>query len=114
MRIVIFSGAFLGISIANAEILAGWNYFSPNNGIVNSCVNDMTPDVSATGISGNIGGNVNSAFPSTSGESRSGTAYDHGFDTFGRLVGTGSTAESHSLSSLPIVKNGERSTTSCH
>lgn len=86
----------LAVGVTKADILAGWNEFAPNDNAVNSYVDDSSPDVSVSGISGIIGGNVNAAFTSVGGGERSGSAYDQGFDTFGNLAGTGSAAAADS------------------
>lgn len=78
------------VPLEQAGMLAGWNFFSPNNNIVNNYVDDSSPDVALPGIAALIGGEVNPAFSSTGGGSRSDASYDQMGITFGGLVGTGS------------------------
>ena len=88
------------VPLVQDGILAGWNFFSPNSGLVNDYVNDSSPDVALPGISAFIGGEVNPAYPSTGGGSRAGASYDQGGITFGDSVGTGSAAAAASGVSL--------------
>ncbi len=75
-------------------MLAGWNFFAPNNNTVNNHVGDTTPDVASPGITAQIGAGVHPAYPVVGGGSRSGSPYDQGDITFGGVAGTGSdTAE---------------------
>lgn len=84
----------MAVPLSQEGILAGWNFFSPNDGVVNSYIDDSSPDVALPGIVALIGGEVNPAFPSTGGGSRSNTNFNQGGITFGTLAGTGSpTAE---------------------
>jgi hypothetical protein len=78
------------VPLEQAGMLAGWNFFSPNDGVVNSYVDDSSPDVVLPGVVALLGGEVNPAFPATGGGSRAGAGYDQGGITFGGLVGTGS------------------------
>ncbi|VGO12002.1 hypothetical protein PDESU_00550 [Pontiella desulfatans] len=80
----------MALPLEQEGILAGWNYFAPNNNVVNDYVDDSTPDVARPGIFGLIGGEVNPEFSSTGGGSRSAPAYDQIGFAFGGLVGTGS------------------------
>jgi hypothetical protein len=70
------TAALMVAGAVQADVLAGWNYFEPNDNA--SVVNDTTPDTVATGFPGNIGGNVNSAFAAVGGGERS----DAGFNAF--------------------------------
>ena len=77
------------LAVEQAGMLAGWNSFSPNDNVVNSYVDDSTPEVALAGIAALIGGEVNPAYSTTGGGYRSGASYDQGGITFGNLAGTG-------------------------
>ena len=80
------------VPLVQEGVLAGRNFFSPNDGVANSYVDDSSPDVLLPGIAALIGGEVNPAYPATGGGSRSKATYDQLGDTFGTLTGTGSGA----------------------